>query len=36
MERRITGRTRLETTQHVGGSWVLEGVDLDEALTCGA
>ena len=31
----ITGGPYLETTEHVGGFWVLEAADLDEALTWG-
>lgn len=31
----ITGGPYLETTEHVGGFWVLEAADLDEALAWG-
>lgn len=31
----ITDGPYLETTEHVGGFWVLEAADLDEALTWG-
>lgn len=31
----ITDGSYLETTEHVGGFWVLEAADLDEALTWG-
>jgi hypothetical protein len=31
----ITGRPYLETKEHVGGFWVLEAADLDEALEWG-
>lgn len=32
---RITDGPYLETSEHVGGFWVLEAADLDEALTWG-
>lgn len=31
----VTDGSYLETTEHVGGFWVLEAADLDEALTWG-
>ena len=31
----VTDGLYLETTEHVGGFWVLEAADLDEALTWG-
>jgi hypothetical protein len=31
----ITDGPYLETKEHIGGFWVLEAVDLDEALECG-
>ena len=31
----VTGGTYLKTNEHVGGFWVLEAADLDEALTWG-
>ena len=31
----ITDGPYLETTEHIGGFWVLEATDLDEALTWG-
>ncbi|MGF7132224.1 hypothetical protein P3T40_003707 [Paraburkholderia sp. EB58] len=34
-EVRITDGPYLETKEHVGGFWVLEAADLDEALTWG-
>jgi hypothetical protein len=31
----ITDGPYLETKEHIGGFWVLEAVDLNEALACG-
>jgi len=31
----ITGGPHAETKEHIGGSWVLEAADLDEALAWG-
>jgi hypothetical protein len=31
----VTGGPYLETKEHVGGFWVLEAADLDEALSWG-
>jgi hypothetical protein len=33
---RITDGSYLETKEHIGGFWVLEAADLDEALAWGA
>jgi len=31
----ITDGPYLETKEHIGGFWILEPADLDEALACG-